>query len=349
MEAADLLRDLERHVGELAALHEIGKALTGSLELTHVLHLIMQKVGERLHPQHYSLMLVDDAGALHFEVAVGSGEARLPGQVLAAGEGIAGAVAASGRPEVVPDVRVEPRFSPRIDARLGFETRSVLAMPLQIRGRVVGVIELVNGPDQPAFTPDNVRALTGLADYAAIAVDNARNYARVQELTLIDAPTGLHNARHLQAALAAEAERSKRFFHPLSLVFVDLDHFKQVNDTHGHMVGTAVLKELGARVQGELRATDLATRYGGDEFAVLLPETPADAAVEAAERWRQVIAGAPFGAARGAALSLTASFGVAAMPEHARTAEALLRAADAAMYRAKADGRNTVRLASPAT
>ncbi|MBS2027218.1 MAG: sensor domain-containing diguanylate cyclase [Deltaproteobacteria bacterium] len=342
MEASNLLRDLKRHVGELAALHEVGKALTSSLELSEVLQLIMQKVGELLQPKHYSLMLMDDAGGLKFEIAAGSGEAALPGKTLAPGEGLAGAAAVSGVPVLVEDVRQDPRFSPRMDQALGFETRSVLALPLRARERTLGVIELVNGPDGRAFTEDDVATLRALGDYAAIAVENARNFHRVQELTVIDEHTGLYNARHLKAMLEAEVRRANRFRHPVSLVFIDVDHFKHVNDGHGHMVGSSVLKELGQRLRQHLRSTDVPTRYGGDEFAVILPETDPEAAVRAAERWRAALTETPFAQEHGLALRITGSFGVATMPDHALNAEELLRAADAAMYRAKAAGRDRV-------
>jgi len=350
VEASNLLRDLKRHVGELAALHEVGKALTSSLELGEVLQLIMQKVGELLQPSHYSLMLMNDAGGLKFEIAAGSGETELPGKILAPGEGLAGVAAESGVPLLVEDVRQDPRFSPRMDQALGFETRSVLALPLRARERTLGVIELVNGPDDRAFTEDDLATLRALGDYAAIAVENARNFHRVQELTVIDEHTGLYNARHLKAMLEAEVRRANRFRHPVSVVFIDVDHFKHVNDGHGHLVGSSVLKELGGRLRQHLRSTDVPTRYGGDEFAVILPETDPEAAMRAAERWRQALAEVPFAQEHGLALKITGSFGVATMPDHALNAEELLRAADAAMYRAKAAGRDRViRYESPLT
>jgi diguanylate cyclase (GGDEF)-like protein len=342
MEASDLLRDLKRHVGELAALHEVGKALTSSLELPQVLQLVMQKVVELLQPSHASLMLLEDDGTLRFQVVAGGADQGLVGERLADGEGIAGEAARTGEPLLVADVRTDPQFSARMDQKLGFETRSVLALPLRARERTLGVIELVNGPDDAAFSSADLDTLTALGDYAAIAVENARNFARVQELTVVDEHTGLYNARHLRTVLEGEVRRAQRFHRPLSLVFIDLDHFKQVNDTHGHVVGSNVLRELGARLRKHLRGTDVPTRYGGDEFAVLLPETDPDAAVRAAERWRRAVTAEPFGAESGLSLRVTASFGVATVPDHALTAEALLHAADTAMYRAKQQGRDRV-------
>ena len=349
MEAADLLRELKRNVVELAALHEIGKALTSSLELQHVLKLIMEKVGELLAPNHYSLLLAEDTGTLRFEVAVGAGADKLIGQRLEPGEGIAGAAAKSLSAVLVPDVRSDPRFAQRFDALLGYETRSVLALPLKVRDRCLGVIELVNGPADKAFDAESLRTLAALSDYATIAIDNARNFQRVQELTVVDEHTGLYNSRHLRATLEAEVRRAERFRHPLSLIFIDVDHFKLVNDNHGHLVGSAVLREVGERLRGVLRATDVPTRYGGDEFAIILPETSPEAALFVAKRLQEAIAAEPFARARELSLPVTASFGVATMPDHAVTMEQLLRAADSAMYRAKQMGRNTVAGARPPT
>jgi diguanylate cyclase (GGDEF)-like protein len=343
MEAGDLLRDLKRKVDELAAFHEIGKALTGTLEQQSVLELIMLKVGELLSPSHWSLLLLEEpSGELVFALAAGPNASGLKGQRLEPGEGIAGHAVRAGEPVLVPDVRGDERFSARFDKATGHVTRSVLAVPLRVRGLTLGVLELVNGPDAHIFTPEDLRTLASLGDYAAIAIDNSRNFARVQELTLTDEHTGLYNARHLRRVLAAEVARAERFRHPVSLVFFDLDHFKTVNDTYGHMVGSEALREVGERLRKQLRTTDVPTRYGGDEFAIVLPETDPSAAVEVARRWQALLRSAPFGVSKGLALSITASFGVATYPDHAQTPDALLAAADAAMYRAKNKSRDAV-------
>ncbi len=341
MEASDLLRELKRNLGALEAFTEIGKALTGTLQLDSVLELIMVKVGELLAPTHWSLLLLDvNSTDLIFIVARGTAAAHLQGKRLKHGEGLAGQAVVSGESIFVADVRDDPRFSDRFDRDSGFETRSVLAVPLRVRDRCLGAIELVNGAEGRPFNHEDLRTLSAMADYAAIAIDNARNFARIQELTVVDEHTGLYNARHLRAVLAAEVARAVRFRHPISLVFFDLDRFKTVNDTHGHLVGSEVLREIGTVLKEVLRATDVPTRYGGDEFVVVLPETDPAAALQAAGRWRQALSQHPFAAERN--LAITASFGVATFPDHAATAELLLAAADSAMYRAKAAGRNAV-------
>src|SRR5207302_9908740 len=143
---------------------------------------------------------------------------------------------------------------------------------------VLGVMQLINvGPE--LFGEHEIFFLQSLCDYAAIAIDNARSVERIQELTVTDDCTGLFNARHLYKTLETEVYRSARFGYEFSVIFIDLDHFKQVNDTKGHLVGSRLLAEVGYLIKAQLRLIDFAFRYGGDEFVVLLPQTGKDAAV----------------------------------------------------------------------
>jgi diguanylate cyclase (GGDEF)-like protein len=169
----------------------------------------------------------------------------------------------------------------------------------------------------------------------------------VQELTITDEHTGVYNARHLRAQLEHEVRRSQRFHHPVSLVFLDLDRFKAINDAHGHLVGSAVLKEVGELLVSCCRQLDYVFRYGGDEFALLLVETGTDGAMTSAMRIRDAFRSRRFQQAAGLELGVTASLGVATYPEHALSAVDLVRAADFAMYAAKARGRDDVCLAVP--
>jgi diguanylate cyclase (GGDEF)-like protein len=168
--------------------------------------------------------------------------------------------------------------------------------------------------------------------------------ARLAELSTTDGLTGTFNHRAFQERLREEFRRAQRYDDALSLVLLDLDHFKDVNDTHGHLVGDAVLREVAAALRGCARDTDFLCRYGGEEFAFLLPRTPLGGALTLAERARQALAALRVGP-RGQ-LRVSASMGLAGLPHRAvHTPEALLQAADEALYRAKAQGRNRVCLA----
>ena len=347
MKGTDLVRELKRTVDELAVLNEIGKALTSSLDIGEVMHIILAKVSELLKPSNWSLLLRDPVtGELYFHAAVGAGSDQLLGLRIKPGEGIAGWVAAHNQPLLVKDVRKDARFAARFDEASRFQTSSILCVPLSFKGRMLGVIELVNGEGDTAFAEEDLRILNTVAEFSAIAIENARNFLKVQELTVMDDHTGLFNSRHLKRQLESEVVRATRFGHPVSLIFFDLDHFKQVNDTHGHQAGSQVLHEVGKLLSHTLRSTDVAVRYGGDEFVILMPETSKDQAVAAARRIGGEIArekflqDKPYGP-----LTITASLGVAAFPDDAKEPEGLIRCADEAMYRVKAKRRGGVEAA----
>jgi diguanylate cyclase (GGDEF)-like protein len=341
MNPSELLGAMKRTVEQLAAFNQIAKALTSTLEVGEVLKLVMQKVSELLQPESWSLLLQGPDGDLYFEICVGPAAERIKLLKIPPGEGIAGSVFRTGKGRLVEDVRDDPDFSPRFDELSEFQTQALIAVPLMARGHPLGVIELVNKKGAPPFDRDDLRAVSAIADYAAIAIENARNFQKVQELTLSDEHTNLYNARFLISALEREIERANRFARPVSLLFLDIDQFKQVNDTRGHLVGSAALKAVGGALLETVRSVDSVCRYGGDEFAVLLLETHLERARVVAERVRHTIAAREF-VIDGAPLKLTVSVGYATFPEHGKTARALLGAADKAMYAAKAAGKNAV-------
>jgi diguanylate cyclase (GGDEF)-like protein len=349
MQGPELLRELKRMVDELAALNEIGKALTSSLDISEVMNLILAKVSGLLKPSNWSLLLLDpQTGELYFQAARGPGSDKLIGLRLSPGEGIAGHVARTAQPLRVDDVRTDARFAARFDEKSSFHSRSILCVPLVAKGTVLGVVELVNGAQHGPFSDEDLRTLSTVGEFASIAIENARNFTKVQELTIIDDHTGLYNSRHLRRQLEQECVRATRFGHPVSVIFFDLDRFKRVNDTRGHQSGSRVLFEIGELLHRTLRATDVAVRYGGDEFVVLLPETSRDQALEVARRLRDEVAAAVFlGHEASGAVRLTASFGVATFPDDGSTPDELIGRADEAMYRVKARSRDGVEAASP--
>jgi diguanylate cyclase (GGDEF)-like protein len=272
MNSEELLRELRRAVEGLKAFNDVGRSLTSTLDQGQVLAIVMEKVGEILRPASWALLLADERrGDLEIHVATGAGAERLTGQRALPGEGIAGWVAEAGQPVLLEDARTDPRFSERVDPSPPGGPRSYIAAPLREMGRVLGVVALAAHPERP-FAPDDLRTVAGLADYAAIALSNARNFERVRELTLIDDHTGLYNARHLHRALEAEVVRARRFGRELSLVFLDLDHFKGVNDAYGHQAGSALLREVGVVMRANLRAIASPCATAATVVAIL-PET----------------------------------------------------------------------------
>src|SRR3984893_8153717 len=228
---------------EVTVFHELGKALTSSLQLDQVLRTIMEKINEVLRPDTWSLLLMDiGKDELFFEIDTGKGAEALKDVRIKVGQGRAGWVAKTGEAVVVPDTTKDPRFSGRVDEKTNMETRSIVAVPVRFSDQCLGVIELINciGPDG-IFSQRDLALLEALADYAAIAIENARHVQRIHGLTIPDDCTSLYNARHLNFMLDTEIYRSHRYAFEFSLIFIDLDHFKQVNDTYGHLMGSKLL------------------------------------------------------------------------------------------------------------
>jgi len=251
-------------------------------------------------------------------------------------EGLAAVVMRENRSLHVPDLD-RSELAPGASARSGI--RSWLGVPLEIHGVVEGALA-VQSRAPHAFAPGRVRLLEAIGAQAAVALENARLY----ELAMVDGLTGLFVRRYFDARLDEEVERSKRFGTDFSVVMMDIDDFKQLNDTYGHPVGDRLLRGISETVRRQMRAVDTAARYGGEEFAMILPRTAMIDAYNQAERIRQQIADYRL-AADDVVLSVTASFGIASYPESgADGAEALIRLADRALYRAKRTGKNRVEL-----
>ena len=188
----------------------------------------------------------------------------------------------------------------------------------------------------------NQMLLQTLADYAAIAIENARSVQRIQELSITDDCTGLYNARQLFTALAEEVNRAERFGYEFSLLFLDLDYFKSVNDEYGHLVGSRLLGQVGQCLRENLRVVDAVFRYGGDEFSILLSQTSKEGALLVARRLMKVFHTRHWLAGEAVSLSVRASIGIATYPADAITPQAIVQRADEMMYQVKQVGRDNI-------
>ena len=348
MSAQDEVAELKRQVERLSIFHEVGKALFSTLDLQKILQTIMEKISDLLQPDTWSLLMVDEqARELYFEIAIGHGAEKLKDVRLKLGEGIAGWVAGHGEPVLVEDIRRDKRFTARIDEVTQLDARSVLCVPIKGREQLLGVIELVNCLGKQSFAEEHIPILGSLTDYAATALENARYVQRIHELTIMDDCTALYNARHLKFVLDAEIYRSSRYGYEFSVVFIDLDHFKQVNDVYGHLVGSKLLWMIGNTMKRNLRLIDYAFRYGGDEFVVLLPQTSKESALSVARRVKDLLASKVFFSEENLNIKVTASFGVATFPGDARTPREILRMADEAMYLTKNTARHNIAQDTP--
>ncbi|MFQ5329862.1 MAG: diguanylate cyclase [Thermodesulfobacteriota bacterium] len=337
------LSEHDKRVKQLNTFNEIGKALTSTLDLKEVLNIVMEKISETLTSKNWSLLMVDEErDDLYFEIVVGEGANTIKDVRLKLGEGIAGWVAKEGKPVLVPDVSKDPRFSTKVDRSSNFETKSVVCVPMKSKGKCLGVIELINEVEDGSFGEEDLLMLMILADYTAIAIENANYLREVQELTITDDLTKLYNSRHLASFLDYEVERARRYNMHLSLIFFDIDKFKIVNDTHGHLIGSKLLQEVASVIRTLLRKVDMACRYGGDEFVLVLPQTTKEQAYQATKKLRDLINSHIFLKEDKLNLRITASFGIASYPNDACDKLELINLADQAMYRIKAKDRDGI-------
>ena len=237
-------------------------------------------------------------------------------------------------------LRPAPERAGEVAAALPIEGPTWMAAALTAHGRRLGFL-LLGSSEADAFDDASARLAQALANEAAAALENVRLFKEVERLSTTDPLTGLHNRRHFDARASAELERSVRYGLHVSAVMLDIDHFKDVNDTHGHAAGDIVLAEVARECLSTLRVPDLDARYGGEEFCFLLPETESQAAAVLAERLRAAIAGLRF-AVGADEFSVTVSLGVAERKDEHDTLEALLRRSDEALYAAKRAGRDRV-------
>lgn len=262
-----------------------------------------------------------------------------------------------GRLKLEPDLPLgsETKAAKRAAAGMGIikrkeKGRFVVAVPLICGERILGVIEGIReSAGARAFKKTDVALLDSLSLPIASALANAVRIAEAERLSQTDDLTKLHNARYLRQFLLNEIRRARRYGSSVAALFLDLDDFKQINDEHGHLVGSHVLMEMAAVILSSIRDTDAVARYGGDEFVIVLPDTGTELAGQVAERIRQKIIRHNFTGGRRLQLSLTASFGVAAFPKHASSPQQLIACADTAMYEAKAANKNCVRFAADLT
>jgi len=336
IENARLFRQEQRRARHLALLNELGRKAADVLNPQELLAGICQEVRTAFGYDLVRVEVVDrKRDELVVEAEAGYGSSLL-GRRVRVGEGLAGAAARQGEPIVIHNLLQDPRYVAVHPA-----VRSALSLPLDYRGEILGVLSIESLREQ-SFSDQDVLTLRTLAGQLAVALHNARAYQVALEQAITDGLTGLKTHRFFMESLEAEwrrATRSGRFF---SLIMLDLDGFKAVNDRHGHREGDRVLGAVACLLEARSRQSNVAARYGGDEFAILMPETTTEQAEILAERLRAGLEADSYLASH----RMTASFGIATFPVHGPTPEEILRVADSGMYLAKHQQGNCVRVAS---
>ena len=340
-----LHEQMGRNSAKITALFEAVETMSATNSIDEILDFVTHRAKELFPCDACAVRLVNEEnGALVLTGAAGLTEGSDARRLM---EALPSTVATcwairKDKPFVVEDVARDFACK-HLETALRF--RSYLCVPLTAGGTTLGVLQMMSHRAK-AFSPDHVQLFVGLTDQAAIAVQRAKLHEEVQRLAVRDGLTGLFNYSYFHEQLALELTRSKRNGTPVTIILMDIDHFKSFNDTYGHPTGDMLLKRL-AEVLGEtVRAVDLTARMGGEEFAVLLPDTDKAGAHRVAEKLRASIESTEFvGNAAVPVVHRTISLGVASYPEDAKKREELVRRADEALYQAKAKGRNAVVLA----
>ena len=232
------------------------------------------------------------------------------------------------------------------DERLEKYQRTILYLPLRTRDENMGILMVDNLLSQQEIPPEQFPILSAVAGQLGMAIKNSRLFQGVEELSITDGLTGLYLLRYFRQRLKEEFYRAERTHGQLSLMILDIDHFKRINDSYGHPAGDTILTTVAERVLANARKVDLTARYGGDEFVILLPDTAAEEALLLAERLHQAVSNEPVILTDKSSIHLTVSIGVATYPTHAATIDELIKRADEALYWIKSHGRNRIRLYS---
>jgi diguanylate cyclase (GGDEF)-like protein len=322
---------LERPESVLALL----RAAHDSLDPESIGKLVVNRAEEWFKARACGVYAPDLDGQVVGLASKGMGESLTPAAI-----GVARWVLGHGRELASADLRK--------DARAMAKAGAVIAWPLRCRAQTVAalvVMERQAATAVPQLTPAVGQVLGAMLEGPAQALDNALRLRRTEALSVTDDLTQLYNSRYLNQVLRREAKRASRSGRPLSLLFLDLDGFKGINDQHGHQAGSRALMEAAGVIRKCARETDVVARFGGDEFAIILPDTGSEGAAAVGDRVRERLGAHPFLEGNGFTIRLTASVGVATLPDVAASAEELVRAADMAMYQVKDSGKNGVRIA----
>ena len=341
LENARLYANERRRGDELEALRATTADITKELGLKNLLQSILQRATDLLHATGGELGLVNPADkTIQILVSHNMGTIGTVGTTISMNEGLMGYVANTQQIEMIEDYK---NWEGQLESYQASPIHAAIAAPLMIGKRFLGVIGIMNSDRTRKFSETEKDLMSMFAQQAAIAVENAQLFEERKQEARLDMTTGISNRRGLSELGSREIDRSIRFKRSLGVVFLDIDHFKVVNDTYGHPVGDLVLQELALRLKANLRSIDILSRYGGEEFVILLPETDTEGALDVAERIRRTVEEKPF-SPNSLSLWITVSQGVTTLNGNNRSLKELIRQADEATYQSKDAGRNLVTL-----
>lgn len=331
---------LEAKIQDLHSIYEVSTAIAATLDTEELFRIIPEKVMRTLGLNDFCILLYNaETRRLACRASAGAPTVLADDFYIAPGGGVSWRVFESGEPVYLPDVRNAPEF--RYYGGRRMDVRSFMCVPLLSKGKVIGVLN-VNHSAPNAFDAESVATVRVLAAHMAIAIENAELFHFVKTLADKDSLTLLHNHGAFHSKLNIELERASRHGRPLSVIMLDLDCFKEINDAHGHLIGDRILVMTAGVLCAHLRKSDVAARYGGDEFAVILPETDLAATSAIAGRIASGISQVRLESKHGEAISFTASIGYAACHPDSKDRDNILNLADRLMYESKRRGRGGI-------
>jgi len=345
LEIARLTDQLESRRRSIGQFYAFLRGIASTLESNKIYESLLAKFSEIMKSERSSLMILnEESNELAVEASMGVFPENTWPVRLTLGESVAGSVLASGAPLVVRDADNDSRIP--IDRPGRYKSKSFISYPITLGSRKVGVINLTDRTDGVPYEPDDLMMLEMMAPHLALIIDRtewARKAEAFQQMSLTDPLTGLPNRRYLQDRLFEEVERSKRYNTPLSFMIIDVDRFKSYNDVYGHTNADRVLVTTAQILRNSIRAIDMAARFAGDEFCIVLPETELGDAARIAERLRKAISETEYRTEKGELMGqVTLSIGISSFSASRQSPLAVVETADQALYRAKTRGRNCV-------
>lgn len=320
----------------LKTLLEVSKLISSNYPMQRVIKRISTSLRKLLKTDDCSIMILDETSReLAFCASTGLTRWERENIRFRLGEGVAGWVAKNKKPVLISDVSKDPRFK-RVKKQRR-QLGSMICAPLMVKRKVIGVISLSTKSAAHRFKEEELELTVLMSAHISLALENNRLY----EISVLDGLTGLYNRRYLEKRLAKEVSYSRRYQKTLTLLMMDIDHFKKLNDTFGHQAGDHALKLVSAQLHAGLREYDIVARYGGEEFSIILPTTAKPKGAMIADRLRDSVDKLNV-CYRDKELPVTISVGAAAFPEDAETIEGLMSCADKSLYHAKESGRNQI-------
>lgn len=323
----------QRKAAQLEAINHIARQTTAVLDVKELLGKVSTFVLQAFPVDHVAIYLKEDDHFVFLEHRGHLTPTETEGSSFPLNKGLCGRAVLTEKPVLENDVLLVKDYIPAFH-----ETRSELCIPLLSYGEMMGMLCLESIRTN-AFASGDLPALESVADICANAIQNARYFQKVRQMAYVDGLTGIFNRRYFETRIAEEIERASRYQHPMSIIMFDIDHFKRLNDEFGHLLGDDVLRQVSNLFSQNLRKVDVPCRFGGEEFAIIVPETGGADAFSVADKLRRMISQTPF---PGVPSSVTVTAGVASYPVNGTTRDELVKAADLALYAGKQAGRNTV-------